>query len=283
LDIRFEAYGKDIEDSVRINDRICREILDFEPPLHARYEMFLDKSGRKISKSAGNVFTPQVWFRYGSPQSLILLMLKRFAGTRELSVADIPHYMNEFDELEDIFFARKQVSNVKEAAKLKGLYRYCWWLKPPSTPNIHVPYNLLAYLVKVAPANNVSEFVTAKLRRYGYAKIAGPKARELDEKIRYVTYWNSDFGEIRETRLTLSTNERNAVTELAEFLRDESDPEAVQSNIFDIARKHDLPPKRFFKVLYEILLGTAMGPRLGPYMAAMGREKVTAALRRAID
>ncbi|MCW3979970.1 MAG: lysine--tRNA ligase, partial [Candidatus Bathyarchaeota archaeon] len=101
LDIRFEAYGKDIEDSVRINDRICREILHYEPPQHARYEMFLDKSGKKISKSAGNVFTPQVWFQYGSSRSLILLMLKRFVGTRELSIVDIPQYMNELDELED--------------------------------------------------------------------------------------------------------------------------------------------------------------------------------------
>ena len=97
LDIRFEAYGKDIADSVRINDRICREVLCFEPPSHAKYEMFLDKGGKKISKSAGNVFTPQVWFHYGSPQSLLLLMLKRFVGTRTLDVSDIPAYMNEMD------------------------------------------------------------------------------------------------------------------------------------------------------------------------------------------
>ncbi|MEM2853947.1 MAG: lysine--tRNA ligase, partial [Candidatus Bathyarchaeia archaeon] len=97
LDIRFEAYGKDIADSVRVNDRISREILNYEPPLHARYEMFLDKSGRKISKSTGNVFTPQVWFRYGSPQSMLLLLLKRFVGTRNISVSDIPRYMNEMD------------------------------------------------------------------------------------------------------------------------------------------------------------------------------------------
>ena len=109
LDIRFEAYGKDIADSVKINDRICREVLCFEPPSHAKYEMFLDKSGKKISKSAGNVFTPQVWFRYGSPQSLLLLMLKRFVGTRTLDVSDIPLYMNELDYLEDVYFGKKQV------------------------------------------------------------------------------------------------------------------------------------------------------------------------------
>jgi lysyl-tRNA synthetase class 1 len=109
LDIRFEAYGKDIADSVRINDRISREVLEFEPPSHAKYEMFLDKGGKKISKSAGNVFTPQVWFKYGSPQSLLLLMLKRFVGTRSLDVSDIPSYMNELDELEDVVLWQKTV------------------------------------------------------------------------------------------------------------------------------------------------------------------------------
>jgi lysyl-tRNA synthetase, class I len=69
--------------------------------------MFLDKGGKKISKSAGNVFTPQVWFNYGSPQSLLLLMLKRFVGTRSLDVSDIPAYMNELTMLEDVYFGKK--------------------------------------------------------------------------------------------------------------------------------------------------------------------------------
>ena len=112
--------------------------------------MFLDKGGKKISKSAGNVFTPQVWFQYGSPQSLLLLMLKRFVGTRTLDVSDIPAYMNELDNLEDVYFGKKQV-NEKEAIHLKGLYLYCWAMKPPAKPTVHVPYNLMVFLVKMAP------------------------------------------------------------------------------------------------------------------------------------
>ena len=57
------------------------------------------KGGKRFSKSAGTVFTAQEWFRYGSPQSLNLLMLKRFVGTRIVSILDVPAYMNEFDEL----------------------------------------------------------------------------------------------------------------------------------------------------------------------------------------
>ncbi|UCE44533.1 MAG: lysine--tRNA ligase, partial [Candidatus Bathyarchaeota archaeon] len=123
LDIRFEAYGKDIADSVRVNDRICQEILNYTPPMHAKYEMFLDISGKRYSKSAGRIFSPQLWFRYGSPQSLLLLMMKRFVGARSLSVTDIPKYMNELDELEDIHFGRKEITDEKDRAKLSGLYK----------------------------------------------------------------------------------------------------------------------------------------------------------------
>jgi lysyl-tRNA synthetase class 1 len=282
LDIRFEAYGKDIEDSVRINDRICREILHYEPPLHARYEMFLDKSGKKISKSAGNVFTPQVWYRYGSPQSLNLLMLKRFVGTRELSVVDIPQYMNEFDELEDIYFGKRKIPNKKELAKLRGLYEYCWWLHPPSQPSIHVPYNLLAYLVKVAPAGTETEYVTQKLREYGYIGEEEPPPHQLTDRIEYARHWNQDFAEIKETSLALTTNEGQAISALIAVLHGEADADTVQSAIFDTARQHNVPPRRLFKTLYRILLGASKGPRLGPYIVSMGAEKVAKALRRAL-
>src|SRR5207245_6567776 len=40
LDIRFEAIGKEIADSVRVNDWICENVLKFPPPLHVRYELF---------------------------------------------------------------------------------------------------------------------------------------------------------------------------------------------------------------------------------------------------
>jgi lysyl-tRNA synthetase class 1 len=124
FDVRFEAFVIDIGHSVLIHDRICREILHFEPPTHAKYEMFLDKGGKKISKSAGNVFTPQVWFRYGSPQSLLLLMLKRFVGTRTLDVSDIPAYMNELDSLESLYFGKKPTEGEKELIKLRGLFEH---------------------------------------------------------------------------------------------------------------------------------------------------------------
>ena len=283
LDIRFEAYGKDIADSVRVNDRICQEILNFPPPMHARYEMFLDKSGRKISKSLGNVFSPQVWFRYGSPQSLLLLTLKRFVGTRTLDVTDIPQYMNELDELEDIYFGKKQIRDPKEKAKLTGLYKYVWLLNPPKNPSIHVPYNLLTYLAKVAPKGKERDYMIQKLREYGYlAKNQEPNSNLL-KRIDYALNWVKDYAEeIKETAIELSEKEEKAIKKLIEFLKEKRTAEEVQNAIFQIARKHEIKPPNFFKTLYMILLGSPKGPRLGPYIVTMGRENVIRTLKKAV-
>lgn len=283
LDIRFEAYGKDIADSVRINDRICREILLYEPPLHARYEMFLDKSGRKISKSTGNVFTPQVWFRYGSPQSLLLLMLKRFVGTRALDVTDIPFYMNELDYLEDVYFGRKALRDKKELAKLRGLYEYCWALEPPAEPSIHVPYNMLTFLAKMAPKGREEEFITQKLQSYGYLQKNQTLDESLKRRMEYAFNWVRDFEEIRETTVSLTTEEKEAIKELIEVLKVESETEKIQNAIFNIAKKHNIQPVAFFKTLYTILIGVPQGPRLGPYVLAMGKQNVIDTFQRALN
>lgn len=280
MDIRFEPYGKDIADSVRINDRICQEILGYTPPVHVQYEMFLDKSGKKISKSAGNVFTPQVWFRYGSPQSLLLLMLKRFTGTRTISVTDIPQYMDEFDELEDVFFGKKTVSDEKERAKLRGLYEYCRLLQPPAEPEVHVPYNLLAFLAKVAPEGAESRFLVEKLREYRYLK--EEVSEDLKKRIEYAQNWNQDFKEIRERTINLSEQEKSAVEELIQTLEVEADENKIQAAIFSITRTYGLQPGQFFKTMYMILLGASGGPKLGPYIVAMGRQTVIEALERTL-
>jgi lysyl-tRNA synthetase class 1 len=272
LDIRFEAYGKEIADSVRINDRICREVLNCEPPLHAKYELFLDKSGKRLSKSAGRVFTPQTWFKYGSPQSLMLLMLKRFVGTRTLDVTDIPLYMDELDELEDIYFKRKKIEDEKEQAKLAGLYKYCWQLKPPKQPSIHAPYNMLAFLAKVAPKGKEKEYIIQKLQEYTYLSENQQIPENLEKRIEYAVNWARDFKEIRETKVELTQEENTAIQELIEIIKLVENENQMQSEIFNIARKHGIQPRNFFKTIYRILLGTSEGPKLGPYIFAIGKE-----------
>jgi len=277
LEINFEAYGKDIADSVRVNDRICKEILNYEPPMHVKYEMFLDRGGKKISKSKGNVFTPQAWLKYGSPQSLLLLMFKRITGTRTISPSEIPKYMDEIDELEQVFFDKKKIKDKKELEKLKGLFLYSWLLKPPANPSVNVPYNLLVYLSRVAPRDRIEDFIIDKLRIYDYIKDSPSKG--IINKINYAINWSTDFQQIEKVEISLSPNEKNAINELIETMQMEDDEERIQHSIFELAKRHGILPKNFFRVLYTILLGVPQGPRLGSYIETMGKELVLNSLK----
>jgi lysyl-tRNA synthetase class 1 len=212
----------------------------------------------------------------------MLLLLKRFIGTRTIDVTDIPLYMNEMDHLEDLYFGRKTLQDEKEWAKLRGLYEYCWGLKPPEKPSIHVPYNLLTFLVKVAPKDKKLDFVAEKLREYGYLGKDQSLDDELKKRFEYATNWVKDFEEIKETAISLPPEEEKAIGELAEVLKGEENAEKIQSVIFEIARRNGLRPADFFKTLYMILLGVPHGPRLGPYIIAMGKQNVINALERVL-
>ena len=136
FDVRFEAHGKDIMDSVRVNDWVCEEVLGTPPPHHARYEMFLDKGGRKISKSSGNVLTAQKWLRYATPESVLLLMFKRIAGARGLGLGDVPALMDEYADLAAAYHAWNGGGGGDGApagrrARERGLYEYVHLLAPP--------------------------------------------------------------------------------------------------------------------------------------------------------
>jgi lysyl-tRNA synthetase class 1 len=197
---------------------------------------------------------------------------------------DIPVYMNEFDDLEDIYFGNKRIENKMELAKLKGLYEYLWWLKTPEKPNIHVPYNVLAYIAKVAPKGSENEYILQKLGEYGYIKGKEGITPNLKERIGYALNWAHDFTEIKETTIQLSDPEKAATKDLIQGLQSETqaDPERIQGVVFETARKNSVSPSRFFKILYNILLGSSAGPRMGPYIISMGKDNVIQALERAL-
>ncbi|MFW9923464.1 MAG: lysine--tRNA ligase [Candidatus Thorarchaeota archaeon] len=282
LQIDFEAFGKDIFESVQCNDQICKEIFKYEPPTHARYEMFLDKGGSKISKSTGNVFTPQTWFKYGSPQSLALLTYKRMAGSRTLSVDDIPIYMKEIDYLEDIFFNRIKESNPAKKRKLVGLYEYCWHLKTPEAPSIHVPYSLLVNLISVSPEEARNEFLESRLQEYGYLR-EGTTIADIQDRIDFAVHWVNDFHALKEQKIELTTQQEKAIKDLIIRLKSSKDSDAIQGTIFETSRDNEIKTGDFFKLLYQMLLNTDRGPKLGPYIYTIGIDNAIKTLKKHLD
>jgi len=115
-------------------------------PVVARAFPALSDRGWAISKSLGNVVTSQKWLTYGTPESILLLLYKRITGARELGFEDIPGLMDEYNELESIYFGKTKVDNEAKLVKSKGLYEYVNLLRPPENPSTHVSYRLLVEL-----------------------------------------------------------------------------------------------------------------------------------------
>ncbi len=274
FDIRFEAYGKDIMDSVKVNDWVSDEILKFPHPHHVKYEMFLDKGGKKISKSLGNVVTSQEWLKYATPKSILLLLYKRITGARELGFEDIPSLMAEYNELENIFFGKIKVDNPAKASKLKGLYEYVNLLNPPKSPSPYVNYRLLVELSKIFKENR-TDLVMKKLIDYGVLKNSAP---EIEELITIAGNYSDEFDEQEKIDIQIDEMVKKALKELADVLAAEDEPEDLQNTIYQIAKKNNVQPKDFFKILYQIILSTTRGPKIGPFIADIGRKKVAQTL-----
>ncbi|QLH06403.1 lysine--tRNA ligase [Nitrosopumilus ureiphilus] len=274
FDIRFEAYGKDIMDSVKVNDWVADEILGFPHPHHVKYEMFLDKGGKKISKSLGNVITAQKWLEFGTPKSILLLLYKRITGARELGFEDIPSLMSEYNELEDIYFGRIKVDNQAKLTKSKGLYEYVNLLSPPKQSSTHVNYRLLVELSKIFKENR-GERVMKKLLDYGVIKNPEP---EIEKLIELAGNYSNEFDEQEKTQVDLDDSAKKALKILVDALGVEEEPEDIQNTIYQIAKSNDVQPKDFFKILYQIILGTSRGPKIGPFISDIGRKQVAKTL-----
>ncbi len=274
FDIRFEAYGKDIMDSVKVNDWVSDEILKYPHPHHVKYEMFLDKGGKKISKSLGNVITAQKWLEFGSPKSILLLLYKRITGARELGFEDIPSLMNEYNELEDVYFGRIKVDNQAKLTKSKGLFEYVNLLNPPKQSSIHVNYRLLIELTKIFKENR-NERVMKKLIDYGVIK--NPES-EIEKLIDIAGNFADEFNEQEKTQVDIDESAKKALKILVDALGSEEEPEDIQNTIYQIAKSNEVQPKDFFKILYQIILGTSRGPKIGPFISDIGRKEVAKTL-----
>ncbi|MDG6905321.1 MAG: lysine--tRNA ligase [Nitrososphaerota archaeon] len=278
FDVRFEAHGKELTDSVKINDWISDNVLAFPHPSHVVYELFQDKGGRKISKSVGNLITPQQWLAFATPQSLMHIYFKRIAGARNISEEDIPGYMDEYDQLEDLYFGKIKEENKFKEAKLKGVYYYSNLAKPPFAPSQHVPYRLLVELASVAPEQGPVDYISKRLVDY---RVVKQLDGQVTNRINLALNWAKEFSLV-ETEIKITEKQKQAVLMVCSKISTTADPQQVQAVIFESARSNGLEPSDLFRSIYLLLLGVERGPRLGPYIIDIGVERVAEKLRHAV-
>jgi len=209
---------------------------------------------------------------YGTPESILLLLYKRITGARELGFEDIPVLMDEYNELENIYFGKTKVDNEAKLVKSKGLYEYVNLLSPPKNSSTHVSYRLLIELCKIFKDNRL-EHITSKLIDYGTIKETNSNVEEL---IKLAGNYSDDFEEtkIPATEFAIDDSAKDALRQLADILSKDEKIEDLQNSIYSIAKENQVQPKDFFRILYQIILSTNRGPKIGPFIEDIGKKKV---------
>jgi lysyl-tRNA synthetase class 1 len=234
--------------------------------------MFLDKGGKKISKSLGNVVTSQRWLTYGTPKSILLLLYKRITGARELGFEDIPGLMDEYNELESIYFGKTKVDNEAKLVKSKGLYEYVNLLNPPKEPSTHLNYRLLIELCKIFKDDR-KERIISKLIDYGTIK---EEKDDIKELIKLAGNYSDDFEEtkIPAAEIVIDNSSKDALKQLVKLLEENAEIEDLQNSIYSIAKENQVQPKDFFRIIYRIIIAGPRGPKLGPFIEDIGKKEV---------
>lgn len=277
LDVHYEAYGKDILDSVRCNDAICTEILKRQPPVHSFYELFTERGGSKISKSKGNVFTPQKWMELATPQSLRLLFLKRLGTSRVVDAEAIPALMDEVDSLESVYHGDENIANKKEKAHKKRLFEYLHFLNVPKQQSTHISYTTIVNLARALPVKDKERIIFEILG--ANQQIEPGKEDQAKQRIHYATVWAGNE-KAAPVKLALDRAEKKALAQLHSALAEEQSADDIQAAIFAIAKERGIQMKNFFRILYKILLGTDRGPRAGMLIHLMGQDQARKLIKR---
>lgn len=264
FDVDYEMYGKDLIDSATQSGKIAR-VLGARPPEGFNYEMFLDEAGGKISKSKGNGLTIEEWLRYAPLTSLAFYIYRDPRKARALSFGVIPKAVDEYHQ----FLAAYPDQAVKE--RLGNPVHHVHEGRPPA-PSLPLSFAMLLNLVAVAGTDDKA-FLWGYVRRY--APEAGPDTHpELDELIGLAAVYFRDFVAGSLHRRAPDARERAALADLLariEALDETAEAEAIQNEVYEAGKAAGFDPLRdWFKALYEVLLGSSQGPRMGSFFRLYG-------------
>ena len=214
--------------------------------------------------------TSQKWLKYGTSKSMLLLLYKRITGARELGFEDIPTLMDEYNEIEDIYFGKIKLDNEAKTARTKGLYEYVNLLDIPKIAPLHVNYKLLIELGRIYKEDRINK-VMKKLIDYGVIK--NPESH-IEQLIQIAGNYADDFEEQETTSIQIDDSTKIALKKLVEILIAEKDPEDLQNATYNIAKENNVQPKDFFVILYQIIISANRGPKIGPFIMDIGRKKI---------
>jgi len=276
----YEDAGKDLftAGSVMWTARdIQKVVFNSEPPVNTAYNQVRIKGeGVKMSGSKGNALTLSDLLKIYTPEVVRFI----YIGTKpnkEFTLSldeDVFKVYEDFYWAERIYFGKEEV-NERNQKQWSRVYELSQIRKIPKKLPEQPKFSYCVELINLCNHD---------------VKKAWEKAKELkgvkDEKrwkavLERAKFWVEKYApdkyrfELKNgVKVKLNSDEREVIDGLVKILSKDSGEKGLEEKIFGFVKESKLGTRDSFKLIYKILVGREQGPRLVPFILAIGREKV---------
>jgi lysyl-tRNA synthetase class 1 len=283
LGVDHEPFGKDhAEGSWPSGTDIARTVLGNRPPVPMVYEWFtLD--GEPFSSSAGNVILVSDVLEMLEPAVVTFFFSKDPRKARDFSIEGFDQLVDEFDRFERVYFDEIEADD-ETAALAERVYPLL--VEQIRPERVRIPYTFAAVLGMTDDPDLREEIA----RREGHIPDDAPEWAVEDAlaRVELAREWarrtdnefNYDLKRRSMPEVDVDPETAAALEDLADFIEAGASPEAIQGEIYETAKRHDIDVGSFFTTGYRLFFDEEQGPKLGTFLGKLDREFVLARLRR---
>ncbi|MFC6951984.1 lysine--tRNA ligase [Halorubellus litoreus] len=293
LGVDFEPFGKDhAEGSWPSGDDVARNLLGNEPPVPMVYEWFtLD--GEPFSSSEGHVVLVDDVLDLLEPEVLRFFFAKNPKKARDFPLSNLDQLVDEFDRFESVYYGEVEASE-DERERAERVYPFLVdHLDPGTAPAdaaaeerpTRIPYTFAAVL-GMFPDHDVRVEHAVKQGHLPEDPSDAVVERAFERVERARTWASRQDNEYNYTVLEdlpdvdFDAETEAALDDLADFVEEGHEGEAIQGEIYETAKDNGLPIGDFFGAGYELFFGEEEGPQLGQFLGKLEQEFVVQRLRR---
>ncbi|HEX6866910.1 MAG TPA: lysine--tRNA ligase, partial [Caulobacteraceae bacterium] len=233
LCVDYEMSGKDLIDSVRVSNQVCK-VLGGTPPESFHYELFMDENNQKISKSKGNGLTMDDWLRYAAPESLAYYMFTSPKSAKRLYFDVIPKAADEYLQHLDAWSRRED-----EAPDLNNPVWHVHAGRPPAKGS-PVSFSLMLNLVSASDAHS-KDILWGFLSKH--IPGATPETEPLLDRLAdYALHYYEDFVAPNKRFRAPDAKERAAMEDLVARFRalpSDAEAETIQNEVYAVGKDHN--------------------------------------------
>ena len=282
---------------------LCQTLYGYAGPVKVPYE-WLRLGDQDMGTSKGHVFTPKKYLEIADPKVYRTIIL-RTNPTKHITfrIEELPQYYDYYERMEDLYYDFERTEDSEEKKFLKFLFPLTQISKVSKTKSSNLPLKLLTFLTQIQNILTLDKlYLKAKtfMKKHNFGTIM--TIQEFEALLVQTSNWieevkknleseeNSKFRKEIMRKLEIFTihdsvdeniiiamdkNQKKGLHLLREYLEKTEvlEPDSLQNKIFTIAKSDlDLPPRKLFEAIYQIILGKKSGPRLGSFLSLLDKN-----------